>query len=87
MESRRGGQGFRRLWQAVTQVGRGEKLGGPDDNVPFAEMTVEDLLKVIRALPPDASAPKAIAQGLYYLDSGALAALLKVHLSPAPAKS
>ena len=78
-ESRRGGQGFRRLWQAVTQVGKGEKLGGPDDNGPFAEMTVEDLLKVIRALPPDASAPKAIAQGLYYLDSGALAALLKVH--------
>ena len=77
-ESRRGGQGFRRLWQAVTQVGRGEKLGGSEDSPPFAEMTVEDLLKVIRALPPDASAPKAIAQGLYYLDSGALAALLKV---------
>ncbi len=81
-EARRGGQGFRRLWQAVTQVGRGEKLGGSEDSVPFAEMTVEDLLKVIRALPPDASAPKAIAQGLYYLDSGALAALLKVRVQP-----
>ena len=82
-ESRRGGQGFRRLWQAVTQVGRGEKLGGAGDSTPFAETTVEDLLKVIRALSPEASAPKAIAQGLYYLDSGALAALLKVRLCPA----
>jgi pentatricopeptide repeat domain-containing protein 1 len=32
---------------------------------------------VVRRLPPEASAVKAINQGLYYLDSGALAALLK----------
>ena len=40
-------------------------------------MTVEDLLEVVRRLPPEASAVRAISQGLYYLDPGALAALLK----------
>jgi hypothetical protein len=40
-------------------------------------MTVEDLLEVVRRLPPEASAVKAIGQGLYFFDSGALAALLK----------
>ena len=33
--------------------------------------------QVVRRLPPEASAVKAIGQGLYYFDSGALAALLK----------
>jgi hypothetical protein len=41
-------------------------------------MTVEDLLRIIRGLPADISAVDAVARGLYYLDSRALAALLKV---------
>lgn len=43
------------------QVGRGQKLGD-SDNIPFSEMTVEDLLEIVRRLPPEASAVKAIAQ-------------------------
>lgn len=34
-------------------------------------------VQVVRRLPPEASAVKAIGQALYYFDSGALAALLK----------
>jgi hypothetical protein len=69
-------QGYRRLWQQVTQVNRGQKLGEHDGS-GFGEMTVEDLLEVVRRLPPEASAVKAVGQALYYFDSGALAALLK----------
>lgn len=69
------GQSYRRLWQQVTCVNRGGHLGGGD--ATFRETTVEDLLEVVRHLPPEASAVKAVAQGLYFLDSGALAALLK----------
>lgn len=43
------------------QVGRGQKLG-ESDNIPFSEMTVEDLLEIVRRLPPEASAVKAIVQ-------------------------
>jgi pentatricopeptide repeat protein len=75
MEHRRG-QGYRKLWQAVTKVGKGQRLG-ENDAMPFSDMTVEDMLRIIRSLPPGTSAVKAISQGLYYLDSRALAALLK----------
>ena len=57
-------------------MGRGQRLGD-HEGVAFSEMTVEDLLEVVRRLPPEASAVKAIGQGLYFFDSGALAALLK----------
>eukprot|EP00887_Chlorella_sp_A99_P000227 scaffold13.g227.t1 len=109
-------QGYRRLWQQVTQVSRGGRLGEPQSGGHFPDMTVEDLLEarggrrpsgrgrrgdrsrppahargvggvdgcargargvVVRRLPPEASAVRAISQGLYFLDSGALAALLK----------
>ncbi|KAL4422946.1 hypothetical protein ABPG75_009143 [Micractinium tetrahymenae] len=76
-DSRQKNHGYRRLWQQVTQVGRGGKLGDHEGGVAFSEMTVEDLLEVVRRLPPEASAVKAIGQALYYFDSGALAALLK----------
>ncbi len=42
-------------------MGRGQKLG-ENDNIPFSEMTVEDLLEIVRRLPAEASAVKAIAQ-------------------------
>ena len=63
----RGGQGhYRRLWAEVTRVGRGQKLGEGDG--PFSDSSVEEMLQVIRSLPPEASAVTAISQGLYYLD-------------------
>lgn len=70
------GQGYRRLWQQVTKVSKGQKL---QDNLgaAFSDMTVEDLLKIVLKLAPQESAVDAIKQGLYYLDSSAMAALLK----------
>lgn len=60
-----------------SQVGRGQKLGEPNGALEFADMTVEDLLHIIRNLSPDDSAVQAVSRGLFYLDSRALAALLK----------
>ncbi|KAK9807258.1 hypothetical protein WJX73_003948 [Symbiochloris irregularis] len=71
------GQGYRKLWQQVTKVGRGQKLGESNGALEFADMTVEDLLHIIRNLPPEESAVQAVSRGLFYLDSRALAALLK----------
>ncbi|KAK9831377.1 hypothetical protein WJX81_007406 [Elliptochloris bilobata] len=71
------GQGYRKLWQQVTKVGRGQKLGEGGEAVPFSDMTVEDLLGIVRSLPSEESAVAAISGGLLYLDSRALAALLK----------
>ncbi len=71
-----GNQGYRRLWQEVTSINRGGRLGDEGGN-HFSEATVEDLLEVVRRLPAEASAVQAVGQGLYSLDSGALAALLK----------
>lgn len=70
------GQGYRKLWQQVTKVSRGQKLSD-SFGVPYSDMTVEDLLKIIVNLGPQESAIAAVAQGLHYLDSSALAALLK----------
>ncbi|CAL5229689.1 g13058 [Coccomyxa viridis] len=61
----------------VTKVGRGQKLGDNAEAVPFSDMTVEDLLRIVRSLPPEESAVAAVSRGLFYLDSRALAALLK----------
>jgi len=72
-----GNQGYRRLWQQVTAINRGGRLGESEGGKHFTEATVEDLLEVVRRLPAEASAVQAVAQGLYSLDSGALAALLK----------
>ncbi len=72
-----GNQGYRRLWQQVTSINRGGRLGEGEGGNHFAEATVEDLLEIVRRLPAEASAVQAVAQGLYSLDSGALAALLK----------
>ena len=47
-------------------MGRGQKLGEGDG--PFSDSSVEEMLQVIRSLPPEASAVTAISQGLYYLD-------------------
>lgn len=70
------GQGYRKLWQQVTRVGKGQKLA-ENAGVPFSDMTVEDLLKIVLKLAPHESAVDSVEQGLYFLDSSALAALLK----------
>ena len=43
-------------------------------------VTVEDLVAVLQQLPPEVSAVNAVSQGLWHLDSRAVAALLKVSL-------
>ncbi|CAL8463218.1 g2752 [Coccomyxa elongata] len=60
-----------RLWQQVTAVGN---VGG---HMVMPEPTVEDLVDAVRKLPPDASAIPAVSQGLFYMDSRAVAAMLK----------
>lgn len=71
----------RKLWQQVTQVNRGQRLGDAN-SMPLSDCTVEDLLRIVRALPAEESAVKAVSQGLQYLDSRAVAALLKVSFCP-----
>lgn len=63
----------RQLWAKVTSMPSGGD-GGP---ALGKETTVEDLLRVVRHLSPDASVVSAVERGLEYLDSRALAALLK----------
>lgn len=69
-------KGYRRLWEQVTKVGWGQSLeaGG---KLSFSEMSVEDLVRVIQSLPPETSVVLTVSQALCYLDSRALAALLK----------
>lgn len=45
--------------------------------LPFSEMSVEDLVRIIQSLPQDQSVVLTVSQALCYLDSRALAALLK----------
>ncbi|KAF8072999.1 pentatricopeptide repeat-containing protein [Scenedesmus sp. PABB004] len=71
----RKGQGYRRLWQMVSRVQRGERLG--DSSGAREDVTVEDLIRVVQQTPAGASAVDVVAPGLAYLDSRAVAALLK----------
>jgi len=72
----RKGKGYRRLWEQVTKVGCGQPLEAAN-KLSFSEMSVEDLVRVIQSLPADTSVVLAVSQALCYLDSRALAALLK----------
>lgn len=72
----RKGKGYRRLWEQVTKVGCGQPLEAAN-KLSFSEMSVEDLVRVIQSLPADTSVVLAVNQALCYLDSRALAALLK----------
>ena len=66
------------MWQQVTKVERGQYFAdGAPPQSPYGETTVENLVEMVRRLPPNASAVKAVAYGLRFIDSGALAALLK----------
>ena len=55
----------------------GVRRAPPSPLIPPARSTPRPPRQVVRRLPPEASAVKAVGQGLYYFDSGALAALLK----------
>lgn len=68
--------GYRKLWEQVTKVKVGQELGKGTAG-DFSDMTVEDLVKIVSKLTPKESAVHAVCQGLYYLDSSAMAALLK----------
>ncbi|KAK9795872.1 hypothetical protein WJX73_003023 [Symbiochloris irregularis] len=64
--------GYRRLWNQVTS-GHGGNLG-PDSS---GDLTVEDLVALVQKLPGDVPVVPAVSEGLWTLDSRALAALLK----------
>lgn len=67
----RRGQGYRKLWQKVSQVNPG------DSAVIVSDCTVEDMLRTIKSLGPRDSAVAAVRCGIGYLDSRALAFLFK----------
>ncbi|KAL6766719.1 hypothetical protein ACKKBG_A37085 [Auxenochlorella protothecoides x Auxenochlorella symbiontica] len=85
--SRNGGQansqGYRRMWQqlARSESGSGHGVRGPahQGSGPngFSELTVEGMVLAVRRLPPGSPVLDAVQRGLYALDAGALAALLK----------
>ncbi|KAK9810176.1 hypothetical protein WJX72_006143 [[Myrmecia] bisecta] len=74
MENR--ARGYRRLWQQVNRVESGQTLES-SDSTGLPAMSVEDLVSLIQKLPPHASVLPVASQGLFYLDSRAVAALLK----------
>eukprot|EP00882_Tetradesmus_deserticola_P011250 GHRQ01011901.1.p1 GENE.GHRQ01011901.1~~GHRQ01011901.1.p1 ORF type:complete len:586 (+),score=234.04 GHRQ01011901.1:180-1937(+) len=67
--------GYKRLWDHVKTVGRGDTLD-TDGGMP-CEMSVEELVKLCSSLPGGASAVAAVAPALTYLDSRAMAAFMK----------
>lgn len=67
--------GYRRLWQSITSVRRGET---PPDLPPGPpEVTVEGLVRAVQRLKPGRPVIEAVSAGLPFLDSRAVAALLK----------
>eukprot|EP00210_Caulerpa_lentillifera_P005901 g5642.t1 len=74
--NKRRGQGYRKLWQQVTHVTAGQKFLG-DCTSSLSDLTVEDLLQIISALPATESCLSIASRGLSSLDSSACAALLK----------
>ncbi|KAI8477052.1 MAG: hypothetical protein J3K34DRAFT_169864 [Monoraphidium minutum] len=64
---------YRRMWAAVCAPRHKAHGGGGAGR----EVSVEDLIRVVQALPPAAPAADAVRPGLLFLDSRAFAALLK----------
>ena len=72
-------QGYRRLWQSITSVGKGDKVTARELTTQPQEYTVESLVRGVLSLKPSQpimDAPR-LASGLHSLDSRAVAALLK----------
>ena len=72
-------QGYRRLWQSITSVRKGDKVTAKELPPPPQEFTVESLVRAVMALKPAQPIMQAtrLSAGLRTLDSRAVAALLK----------
>jgi hypothetical protein len=69
---------YRRLWEQIKAVGRGDGLdaeGRP--GLPGPELSVEELVRMVSRLPPDVPCIPHVAPSLQYLDSRAFAAFMK----------
>ena len=72
-------QGYRRLWQSITSVRKGDKVAPTELKTQPQEYTVDSLVRGVMSLKtsqPILEAPR-LASGLRTLDSRAVAALLK----------
>jgi pentatricopeptide repeat protein len=72
-------QGYRRLWQSIASVRKGDKVAPTELNTQPQEYTVDSLVRGIMSLKasqPILEAPR-LSSGLRTLDSRAVAALLK----------
>jgi pentatricopeptide repeat protein len=72
-------QGYRRLWQSITSVRKGDKVAPTELSTQPQEYTVDSLVRGVMSLKnsqPILEAPR-LASGLRTLDSRAVAALLK----------
>jgi pentatricopeptide repeat protein len=72
-------QGYRRLWQSITSVRKGDKVATTELNTQPQEYTVDSLVRGIMSLKAGQAVLEAprLASGLRTLDSRAVAALLK----------
>ena len=72
-------QGYRRLWQSITSVRKGDRVAAPPAAAASQEYTVESLSRGVLALKPSQPIMEShrLAAGLQALDSRAVAALLK----------
>ncbi|KAL4551621.1 hypothetical protein Ndes2526B_g05894 [Nannochloris sp. 'desiccata'] len=72
-------QGYRRLWQSITSVRKGDKVTPTELNTQPQEYTVDSLVRGIISLKAAQAVLEAprLASGLRTLDSRAVAALLK----------
>jgi len=72
-------QGYRRLWQSITSVRKGDKVASTELNTQPQEYTVDSLVHGVMSLKAAQAVLEAprLASGLCTLDSRAVAALLK----------
>jgi hypothetical protein len=69
---------YRRLWEQIKSVGRGDGLDADGrQGMPGPELSVEELVRMVSRLPPDAPCIPVVAPSLQYLDSRAFAAFMK----------
>lgn len=72
-------QGYRRLWQSITSMRKGDRIASPNAAVQTQEYTIESLSRSVLSLKASQTVMEAtkLASGLHALDSRAVAALLK----------
>eukprot|EP00887_Chlorella_sp_A99_P006645 scaffold3.g6645.t1 len=69
-------QGYRRLWQSITSVRKGDAAAAQLPS-QLPDVTVEGLVRAVQRLKLGRPVTEAVAEGLPFLDSRAVAALLK----------